>query len=352
MRKFLVQVFLFLLIPAILLECFSRSGVIAKDWYELHGYCQIESQLAAAPYAVCIVGDSRTVCAIDDARLGATLSKKLERPVSVFNLAMAGTNMGEIYFGIRHLIAKRKSFKNIVVVVQAANDCPYVIDWKGNWLSTPQLISKLLSQRDIVNLWVPSPEFVEYRVLSQLSLEKKIMLTLAYNFESVRYFERFRRFAFTLPQRILPVTEATASESKVEIPGIANLSNAGFRVKDVLRKEVAAVRDQSSLALENSVFPDLVKLVQSNGGSICTYVPPRHSVVLKLLNFPWYGDRKLEFRDFGARHRLSMIEELSGFKDEDLPDQSHLAKSKQSAFTDKFAVAIEGVCRKEFAASR
>ncbi|MBY0547981.1 MAG: hypothetical protein K2W95_11860 [Candidatus Obscuribacterales bacterium] len=306
--------------------------------------------MAAAPYAVCIVGDSRTVCAIDDARLAEILSKKLERPVSVFNLAMAGSNLGEIYFGIRYLISRRKTFKNVLVVVQAANDCPSVIDWKGNWLGMTPLISKLLSQRDIVDMWLLSPESLDDRVLSQLPIDKKLMLTFASNFEAVRYFERFRKFAFALPGKAFPVAEASTSANNVEIPGMANLANAGFRVREVVTREVESIRDKPSLELETSVLPDLVSLVQRNGGSLCTYVPPRHSAAIKLLNFPWYTTKRLEFINFSERHHISNIEEISGFTDNDLPDQSHLAKLKQSAFTDKFAVRIEGICRKEFSA--
>ena len=326
MKKFLLKLSVFLLIPLLVVE--ASLHLAGKDWYESHWYQAIEENRTGSEPSVLLIGTSRTAASIDAKQLSQFLSDKLKHSVKVFNLGLGYSTLTEHYFGIKRLIEQRKSLDNVVVLIECTRGFPLMDKWNGPWVheEVPEMIMPLLNIGEIDKLWHQS----------SLPLLTKATITLGRYILCIRYFKRCRNAFESSPAKMLFPRLYRKKYDIAEKGGIgANKMAVRLtrqRVKDDFKE--GQQKTEPSFELNSGIlFCSLVDLCQSKGARVFIYVPPTSSVDTDNLFYTKLATAKTDLSTYCRNKNIALVPVVMKLSDEDFPDLRHLGESRRAECT-------------------
>lgn len=335
MFKFLCKLLMFLLIPLVVAEVFSRVA-FRSDWYEGRWYNAKASEVKNAPDAVILVGSSRTA-SMDNERLQEELQKESGKPVKVFNMGMGYSTMVEHYLGLRKLAQERGNLNGVRVVLESSNGFPSEQRWHDDWVQpeSPQMICALMKNSDLGKFWSES----------SCDVPTKLFITLGKELHCVRHFARMRAFVLSAPDKVL------AKVFKSSGPETATLDNAGGTRSDrgtvtLLRAKMEQTAEKTRTGSEkaifgsDTVFTDVVKLCRENGAKVYEYAPPHSSVDVDYLKWERSPEAVAAYDAFLKQNQVPILFLGMSVSDDDFPDLLHIGKPRRAEFATKLAGAL------------
>lgn len=305
--------------------------LVGPDWYEQY-YKKADKQGIASGKVVLLLGSSKTAAAIDPAQLSGILTKEFGQPIRVFNMSFGQATMVVRYFYLKHLLAQRKTFKNLLVVVEAPHGYPNLSTWSDPWIGQagPGPLIPFLEEADLLKIWN----------VSSMPIETKLKIVLGKYLQSAHYFERYRGFCGDLFKL----------KAAVDIAAVADIRrdpDTVLRIRKIMSdtRYKAKVEHFDNVDLHDTAFYDLVQLGLANGARIFTYVPPSSSVDKESISCGNNLTLKKAYADYCRKSGIVTMPCGVALTDTDFPDLIHIRKSLCSKITAQLAAELAIECR-------
>ena len=245
-------------------------------------------------------------------------------------MGMGYTTIQEHYLGLRNYFEDSPSkMEKAVVFVMTDGVLPWDDKWKNTWTcdKNPELIVPLLKVKDF-------PGFL----ISNTPLELKSQILFSFGVQNSRLWSERKRWRESIFRKFKTWTETVFQEEELVQSDMVIYQRKSF--KALLKKLALESIDTSPEEnypdrnnLEGQVIPDMVELVDSNGGWMLFVNIPCSS----LLEEAYYSEERKEiekvydFENWGYPIVCSSFH----YTDEDFPDYWHLSVERRGEFSSQ-----------------
>lgn len=329
----------FLLIPFVVLEVVGWLYQILTPsmWF----YPGVERRFVEGPQHFYFVGSSRVAAAVDETTFTATLGSEAH-PVQALNLGQGASTMPMHYLGLEKLSRARPSFlRGSVVFIEAPGGLPDPRRWDSSWVYDQYPLT-ILPVLDLTSLR-------RFLSESRTPFSVRAYTAAAYFSHGCRFIPQARdRLMATGDRKVERGLRAVGAFGPPQPQG--ELTEAGGIQTGLNRIQLAragAIADTKRLIAEQqplgdwqtTVVADIVRLVQSRGGSVVFFEIPISSVQAEEYRTPLRQRERLAFAGQAREWKTTLLAPAVALPDEAFPDLWHLDKPGAAVFTEQLARA-------------
>ncbi|SHL05900.1 hypothetical protein [Rhodothermus profundi] len=295
------------------------------------------------PVHYLFIGSSRVAAAVDVPTFREVLrphaaAANLPPPLYIYNLGQGYSTLAEHYLALRCL--PDSLLTGTVLLVGLKHGVPpgdlFTDTWDGLWADPrwPLLLSPILRLEDLPTFWWQAGDAVR----------DKLVVTAGLFLHSVRYGRfirgKVRALIEDLPRRLgLRPPVSSAPPSLAPRGGIRTDSAGIAAIRRLMLEQMQhlnALRPDSVIPdWDQTVFADLVRLLQRRGGRVAVFNVPLTSWH-RLTDRPT-PEKIHSFRQWAYAHDMLVLEVPATYPDEAFPDLVHLADAYAPDFTRKLA---------------
>jgi hypothetical protein len=340
MKQILIRIAFFILILFILLELFFSLVPFIEAKYDkrINLYTNLY-KVGGTKY--CFIGSSRVAAAVQP----DTISMK--NSVFCINAGKGYSTAAIHYLGLKYALKKNKDcLKNTKVFVESPMGfCSFYDNWNSPWVNeeSPNLIIPYLDASSYKDFW---------RIAGD-KFKIKLWVSTNYFIRSVRLFNFSKEMI--VQNSLKDILIKTNVVKSMQTPS-ATLTNRGGIKTDsssvVKAREMAVEyydnysKNQNFLTIkdwEQSIFMDMVKLVNDAGGKLIMFEIPLSSVQRQAYETKAAIRNIQEFSDFRKKYQIDYIKVPFRTTDRDFPDLWHISNEKASEYSNVLAAEIDSL---------
>ena len=346
MKKLLLNLFLFLLLPGLVLDVVLR---IAMPFPSTKGYGRVLKDVHTRKINFLFVGSSRVGAAINSAAFDNITSKAHQKRVRSENLGMGSSTLVGHYYGLKAIFdASMHDSENCHMFVEVTLGLPPMDTWEGIWFNA--------GQYEQLYPYIDFSDYLTFWQVSGNSINEKVTLGLLKAFRPAGFLLSARSALLSrgevFTQRYI---SSFADNSEKENPGkkqapmhmAAGIRNdpAGIKLaRELILKQAAKSKGETNGSApfadwEKLVLVDMRNLAEKNHCTMSLVSVPLSPSQELTRKSDRSGSQVLSFKAWARQNQLPILSTGLHFTDDDYPDLWHLSADKALIFSEQLARA-------------